>query len=190
MTPLRRSAVMTRLRRAAIDIRPHLAQVAVPTLVAHARDEVVIPFSRAASPPPEFGRPAAFPGRPQPSAALTSRHGRCSCARCTPSSVRPRPGSPPIQVSSASAQRGRMAAGEPVRGGQDGAVPVVSKRSDVVVAPRRTLTSVANPCSATRPTNVRPVSNCGATAVPMVNGVTGCTRRRPAACRTACRPAR
>ena len=68
-----------------------------------------------------------------------------------------------------------MAAGEPVRGGQDGAVPVVSKRSGyVVVAPRRTLTSVANPCSATRPTDVRPVSNCGATAVPMVNGVTWC----------------
>jgi hypothetical protein len=47
----------------------------------------------------------------------------------------------------------------------------VSNSSDVVVSPRRTVTSAANPCSATRPTRVRPSSNCGAATSATLNGI-------------------
>ena len=42
----------------------------------------------------------------------------------------------------------------------------VSKRTEVVVLPARTLTSAEKPCSALRPTWVTPDSNCGAFAIP------------------------
>jgi len=46
----------------------------------------------------------------------------------------------------------------------------VSNSSVVVVPPRRTVTSAANPCSATRPTAVRPPSNSGAAVVATLMG--------------------
>ena len=46
----------------------------------------------------------------------------------------------------------------------------VSNSTDVVVSPRRTVTSAEKPCSATRPTLVNPGSNWGAWAVPAANG--------------------
>jgi len=42
----------------------------------------------------------------------------------------------------------------------------VSNSTDVVVPPRRTVTSAEKPCSAISPVLVRPVSNWGAAAVP------------------------
>jgi hypothetical protein len=50
-----------------------------------------------------------------------------------------------------------------------GESPVSNKR-EVVVLPRRTVTSAEKPCSAISPMVVIPDSNCGASAVPAENG--------------------